>query len=389
MLMLALQPDYVSTSRLPKSFSAAGFELACLSQPSSLLHHTRYIEKRYALRSDRSATTILRDLETAFLAFQPDILVPCDERAIELLHYWVRHERAAPGQVSAPLLACLSRSLGSLDHLPARSLKHVTQQLARSLGLRTPEECIVTSAQEACDAALRLGYPVVLKRSHGAAGTGVRICQDRAALLGAFEAFDKTLPAMRALRRRWLRRDWFPVKSTIVVQQHIAGIPAMTCASALSGRTLAVLSAVALQTGTATGPASVARLTPHAGMVSSSAAMIKAFGASGMLSFDFILDDDGREYLLECNPRPTTVLHLGHLVDVDLAEILLDGMRGQFPASPVTNAAREPTVAIFPQEWLRDPQSPALQDVLHDVPWDDPHLLKAIVSRHPIAEPIG
>lgn len=389
MLMLALQPDYVSTSRLPKSFSAAGFELASLSPPSSLLHHTRYVGNRYSFRSSRSATTMLRDLEKAFLAFQPDILVPCDERAIELLHYWVRHERAAPGKLSAPLLACLSWSLGSLEHLAARSLKHETQRLARSIGLRTPGECIVTSAQEACDAALRFGYPVVLKRSHGAAGSGVRICQDRAALLDAFKAFDRTLPPLRALRHRLLRRDWFPVKSTIVVQQHIAGIPAMTCASALSGRTLAVVSAIALETGTATGPASVARLTPHAGMVASSAAMIQTFGASGILSFDFILDGDGRDYLLECNPRPTTLLRLGQLVDVDLAEILIDGLRGKLPASPITNAAREPTVAIFPQPWLRDPQSHASQDVAHDVPWDDPHLLKAIISRHPIPEPLG
>lgn len=389
LLLFALQPDYVSTSRLPKPFSAAGFELASLSSPSSLLHHTRYIQNRYTLRSTRSAPTMLRDLERAFRSFRPAILMPCDERSIELLHYWVQREQDAPGQLSAPLMACLSRSLGSLERLPARSVKSDTQQLARSIGLRTPGEYAVTTPQEACDAAGRFGYPVVLKRSHGAGGTGVRICPDRAALLDAFTPFDKRAPALRTLRRRWLGRDWFPVRSTITVQQHIAGTPAMTCASALSGRTLAVLSGVALRTVHATGPASVTRLTPHAGMASSSAAMIEAFGASGILSFDFILDQNGREYLLECNPRPTTMLHLGHLVDVDLASALLDGLRGQFPSPPLSNADRDRTVAIFPQEWTRDPHSEALQDILHDAPWDDPRLFKAIVSRHLIPEPTG
>ena len=37
--------------------------------------------------------------------------------------------------------------------------------------------------------------------------------------------------------------------------------------------------------------------------------------------------------------------------------------------------------ALFPQEWLRDPQSKYLTtNALHDVPWDDPQLLKGYVD---------
>jgi hypothetical protein len=36
-------------------------------------------------------------------------------------------------------------------------------------------------------------------------------------------------------------------------------------------------------------------------------------------------------------------------------------------------------VALFPQEWVRNPSSPHFADSLHDVPWDDPDLVEAYV----------
>jgi hypothetical protein len=38
------------------------------------------------------------------------------------------------------------------------------------------------------------------------------------------------------------------------------------------------------------------------------------------------------------------------------------------------------TVAFFPSEWRRDPESPYLVDGYHDVPWDDPALLRACLG---------
>jgi hypothetical protein len=37
-------------------------------------------------------------------------------------------------------------------------------------------------------------------------------------------------------------------------------------------------------------------------------------------------------------------------------------------------------IALFPQEWSRDPVSPWLQSAYHAVPWDDPDFLKEIVK---------
>jgi hypothetical protein len=42
-------------------------------------------------------------------------------------------------------------------------------------------------------------------------------------------------------------------------------------------------------------------------------------------------------------------------------------------------------IAIFPREWLRDPASPWLKSAYHDVPWDDPEVVRACVRTAPAA----
>ena len=38
------------------------------------------------------------------------------------------------------------------------------------------------------------------------------------------------------------------------------------------------------------------------------------------------------------------------------------------------------TVALFPGEWARDPSSAYLSGAYHDVPWDDPPLVEALMD---------
>jgi hypothetical protein len=44
----------------------------------------------------------------------------------------------------------------------------------------------------------------------------------------------------------------------------------------------------------------------------------------------------------------------------------------------VTN---EETIALFPQEWNRDPASSLIRSAYHDVPWDSPTLVRACISE--------
>jgi hypothetical protein len=218
--------------------------------------------------------------------------------------------------------------------------------------------------------------------THGAGGHVVRLSRDRQMLERHFLDFHRSATSkVKAFRRRILRRDWFPGNSAISVQRHVAGRPAMTCAAALSGRMLAVITAFSEEVTYKNGPSSVVRLARHDGMAAATATMIRALGATGFISFDFIVDEAGSEHLLECNPRPIQIFHLGHLVGLDLARSFADGLSGKIPEAPQAINGAVATVALFPQEWRRRSASPALTEVHHDAPWDDPRLLKAMIDK--------
>jgi hypothetical protein len=39
------------------------------------------------------------------------------------------------------------------------------------------------------------------------------------------------------------------------------------------------------------------------------------------------------------------------------------------------------TIALFPQEWLRNPASAFIRSGYHDVPWEEPELVRAGVAE--------
>jgi hypothetical protein len=74
-------------------------------------------------------------------------------------------------------------------------------------------------------------------------------------------------------------------------------------------------------------------------------------------------------------------LHLGTLVGLDLARSFAEALAGNIPEAPQAINGEAATVALFPQEWRRQSASPALTQIYHDAPWDDPRLLKAMIDR--------
>jgi hypothetical protein len=363
--------------RLPKALQNAGFDVSGLSPAGSLLTATHHLERHIALRCGNRAGRLLAALERANRSLAPDVVVPVDERAIALIAHFVRREAMRPGTISPPLLACLQRSLGRLETLGQRISKSEIQKLAGSLGLRTPGQTEVATAAEAEAAAGNYGYPVVLKLSHGAGGAAVRICRDRDGLMRSFREFDRRRSSLR--RRAWqklLDLEWYGKDASICVQRHIAGRPAMTTAAAVSGRTAAILAAFAEETWGDSSPASVLRLARHDGMESASKAMIAALGATGFVSFDFVVDAKGREYLLECNARPIRATLVGPMAGLDLAAALARGLAGDVPQVAETIGSGDITVALFPQTIVHGGS-----DAVSDTPVDDPGLLKALMLQ--------
>jgi hypothetical protein len=112
-------------------------------------------------------------------------------------------------------------------------------------------------------------------------------------------------------------------------------------------------------------------------MSDATAGMVRHLGLSGFVGFDFMLEAaTGRAYLIEMNGRPTQICHLALDADSDM----IGALAARFPSGAlrrtIPNIDRR-TVALFPQESWRDPDSVHLISAFHDVPWQAPEFVAA------------
>ncbi|MGA7475394.1 MAG: hypothetical protein WBW60_21860, partial [Candidatus Sulfotelmatobacter sp.] len=107
----------------------------------------------------------------------------------------------------------------------------------------------------------------------------------------------------------------------------------------------------------------------------------RRLGLSGLYGFDFMLEvDTGNAYIIEINPRATQVGHLSLGPGHDLPEALYAALSGK-AVQPAEKVTEKDTIALFPQEWIRDPESAFLQSGYHDVPWEEPEFVRDCVHN--------
>ncbi|MGH7124424.1 MAG: ATP-grasp domain-containing protein, partial [Stellaceae bacterium] len=223
--------------------------------------------------------------------------------------------------------------------------------------------------------ATTLGYPLVLKRRFGFAGEGVAIVGDPDDLVRQGRVL--LSPDQLDLGQRLPQR--------MLVQAFVRGAYHSQAITAWRGVSLA---GFAWNRQVATlpckGQTSVLRFVRSPETKHFTEALCGAFGISGLFSVQFVLDDGGHAYLLEINRRIVTHMHMGERVGADLGAALVRQLRGS-PALPRVEPPHPsgPSVAIFPREWLRDPDSHWLRDGPVDVPWDEPDLIRLMLAmRH-------
>lgn len=380
-LVVAFEDGRWGPARLIKPLQAAGFRVAALCPASNPLAHTRFLEHHFPLVDVRSSRHVETRLIEAMTEWRPKLVIPADERTVACLQALVRRARAAKGgRLRGEALAVLTRSLGDPAHFDAMMMKSQTLAAARAAGVRVPRGGTVQTPADAISWAETIGYPVYVKSSFGWNGMGVTRCENPGEVMMAMAARrPRSRMPFRALLRRLAHRDWYPTDTGIDVQQAIAGTPAMYSAVAVAGKMVAGFAGAARQTSAVNGPSSVAWIGAHAAMEQAAATMIEALGATGFIGFDFMIEAGTNEVsLLECNPRPTPTCHLGPRVGVDLCAALAAALRGR--TATAARATGEAVVALFPQEWQRNPGGVADGDTSLDVPWDDPSLLRAMVS---------
>lgn len=381
-LLIVALDNWYGSARLPRSLKRAGFEVGLLGPPGIFAAHSQDVDQRFPLTVDGATRAFEQPAWQAIAAFAPDFIVPGDEKSVRLLNLMAT-SRSAP--TTPGIKRALLRSLASKPGLRGRG---DMMAIAADAGLACPDHAVVRSCDEALRFTERVGWPVYLKRDNTAGGNGVRRCADRATLAVQFAQLTNTdmslWSAEGTLRRgrQWLRGLGLGGDPGITIQTAVPGEPAFHTAVALDGKWLAGLSAdVEEFYPRPTGPSTRVRLHGDPAMDDLARRMIAALGYNGFCGLDFIRRPDGGLTFLEFNARPTPVAHLGGLAGIDLGAALRAALAGEPIAAPIATPPQR--VALFPQDWLRDPRSVDRTPYYLDIPTDDPALLAALGALLP------
>ena len=355
-LLVSTTLDWPFPAQLACAFTDVGAYVEALRPPRGLLARSRYPSRMH----DYYPIIAMDSLTSAIAAARPDMIIPCDDQAAELVN------RA----YDAP-------TMGRVEFLDA----------AAKAGAPAAASTALTSEEELEQAMRELGLPLVIKCDHSWGGEGVVIAATRQEARDAFRRMNnpsRLRDAARAMRGRglhFLTRALSPAPVRISAQTFISGAAATSSIACWRGKVVGSHHFDVLLSTTPTSPASVVTHVPCPQMEASAIAIARALNLSGLFGLDYIRDAKGQVHLLEMNARATPTTHLA--LDEDLPAALLQaaGLGGR--TRPAATDRSE--IALFPREWLRDPRSPWFGRAFHDVPWDDHNVVRACVRAAPPA----
>lgn len=375
-VMVIATVHWASTTRLCLALAEGGLKVLALVPPD---HALRQLDSVEAIVLGRRHDRAMRDIFNVLRSRPVDLVVPADERAIDLLR--ATHARAASNSRFTELI---ERSLGSASAFTMGGRKSRFVALAHEEGVAVPATSLVPDLAVLRAVVADRAFPLVLKQDGTFGGMGVRIVHDRAEADRAFCVL-KSNQGLRGAVKEALRRldpSCLARRSRpITLQQFIAGRPANRAVACDRGRVLAGLSVEVLQASSATGPATVVRIIERDDMTEAARKIVARLQLSGLVGFDFMIEAaTGMAWLLEMNVRPTQICHLALGRDSDM----IGALATRLGASPVRRPSTitEHTIALYPQEIWRDPNSKHFASAYHDVPWHLPQFIEAY--RQPV-----
>jgi len=347
--------------------------------------HGHGVTTTKALRRQYHYNGFLGSIRSAIHTAKPDFVIPCDDYATLGLHALHRQNSKTHPAVAQ----LIERSLGAPEHYSVVRTRASLLAVAKELGIRIPETETLTSKDSLTDWLSRNHLPAYIKADGTSGGVGVRLVESPDQAERAFDAVSSPPGVVRTLKRAVVDKDlrllvpclqrWRPEVS---IQKVISGTEANCAVSCWEGRLLACISVEVIQRDDEYGPATVVRLIDNPEMLAAAEKIAAKFQLTGLFGLDFILESStGAAYLLEMNARSTQTCHLNFGPGRNPVRALagrLSGGRSENP-SPAEIANRD-TIALFPAEWKRDPGSPYMASAYHDVPWEEPGLVRYCIK---------
>jgi hypothetical protein len=386
-LLLATQA-WPTGARLGLALHAVGFKVSIWSPRSHPLLKTDLTDRHYPYAA------VGRDsLETAIVAANPHLVVPCDDPATSRLQQLA--ERALSDSRLHRVLTVIERSTGSAADLNKLTARAYVLEAAAQGGVAVPANARLTSSADLHSWFHQYGFPAYLKADGTFGGVGVRPVHTYQEAEAALRALDSPPSTPHALKQLAFYRDPSLVgpllrrqRPAITVQRSVSGVDVNSAVFCWQGKVLASISMQAVATSYERGPSTVVRRIHNAAMDRAAEVLASRLKLSGFYGLDFILDgqseygQSGTPWLIEMNSRATQTAHLALGPGHDLVAAAFAAV-ANVPLHPRPLLTTEDTIALFPQEWERDPASPLIRSAYYDVPWDAPALVQAYVNQRP------
>lgn len=380
-ILLYATMNWPSTARYAGGFFTAGCDVHAACPENALVCVSRYVTKTHAYRP----LAPLGSLRSAIKASAPDLIVACDDRAVAHLIRLHAAERKKPG-VPSSVARLIARSLGKPENYARVISRYGSLQEMQDRGVRVPDTLPVASESDVDHCLSALGLPVVVKSDGSWGGEGVVVAHTREEAHAAWRKLANAPSRLRSLARTYRRKDTHflldalkPKTSPVCMQRFVPGRPAASAFAAHNGKIVALFHYDVLVADATIGPPNVIRRVNDTEMDRAARIVAERFQLSGLHGLDFIRDEAGKVHMIEINPRATQggTLPFGEGRDLPaaLAQTLTD--------RPVDrrSAIGNDVVAFFPREMRRDPASSYLRDGYHDVPHDDPEVLRAMLGK--------
>jgi biotin carboxylase len=362
-VLVVSQLNWLGPARIPRALKLSGCEVGMVCPHGNLAESTSFVD-RYFFYQSNSHEGWTADLARAIESFRPHLILPGMETVVYYLHQiW---HAASAGQIenfSDEAAAAVRRSIFDPEKMSLFESKIELTHVLASQGVLIPPTKELLTILDAEAFVSEQGYPVIIKPAFGSGGVGAVVCRNE----------EELLEAMDARLRKSSGPKW-------MIQKFISGRTAMEQFAAGDGKILCRYSLDRLLVDPhPMGPSTVVRLTQNAEMEAAAHTFAELMGYNGLGSMQFaISDEDGKAYFYEANMRMGVSKHLGHVFGPDLAKALFEYGHGRKYVPERSNLGV--TIALYPQEAIRDPQSPYLVD-LSDKPADDPSLLAALEAH--------
>lgn len=370
-------------ARLAMAFAKAGCNVAGLCPPHHPLHKTRAVERNFRY----GGICPLDSLQRAIEDFDPQLIVPCDDRGVKHLHELYALERDR-GKSRTKITELIERSLGSPKSYPTVTARNELLRIAREEGVRVPETNLISSVGDLRCWNAERSYPFVLKADGTSGGRGVRIAHNREQAEQFFLELKNGFRLIRAIKRLcvnrdgfWLRPWWKGEKCSVIVQSYVQGRPANCAVVCWNGKVLAGIGVEALTTQDETGPACIVRIMDNPQMMEAAERIARRLRLSGFFGLDFVIEDETQAaFLIEMNPRCTPACHLQLGEGRDMVRHLAAQLTGQATV-PMPRMTENDLIAYFPQAWKCKDE--LFEASFHDIPDQEPELVKELLEPWP------